>query len=85
MNLKHSLKEKAKIFEPVIRIGKSGLTEDSIKEIKRQLHKKRLIKIKLLKSCLEKKDRKEFAKDIAEKTDSELIDQVGFVVVLNKK
>ena len=35
------LKEKAKTLEPVIRIGKNGLTESTIKEIKKQLNKKK--------------------------------------------
>ncbi|MBR9691507.1 YhbY family RNA-binding protein [Candidatus Woesearchaeota archaeon] len=85
MTLKKELTEKAKSLEPVLRIGKSGLTDGVIEEIKKQLRKKKLIKVKFLKPALEGKSRKDFAKDIAEKTDSELIHQVGFVVVLNKR
>ena len=72
-------------MEPVLRIGKSGLTEGVIEEIKKQLKKKKLIKIKFLKSVLEDNDKKKFAKEIASKTDSELVQQVGFVIVLNKR
>ena len=82
---KSSISEKAKLLEPILRIGKSGLTQGVIDEIKIQLKKNKLIKIKLLKSFLEGKDKKELAKEIAQKTDSELINQVGFVVVLYKK
>ncbi len=82
---KKRLREKAKSLEPILRIGKSGLTENLIKEIKRQLKKRELIKIKLLKSAEERENRKKFAEEIAEKTGSELIYQVGFVVVLHKK
>ena len=78
------LKEKAKILEPVIRIGKNGLTESTIKEIKKQLNKKKLIKIKLLRAFISDKNKKEVAKEIAQKTNSQLIDLVGFVVVLHK-
>ena len=85
MSSKHQLVEKAKYLEPAVRIGKSGLTEGTVNEIKRQLKNKKLIKIKLLKAFIEDKDRKEIAKLIAEKTNSELIHQVGFVVVLYKK
>ena len=85
MTSKHQLVKEAKLLEPVLRIGKSGLTEGAINEIKKQLKKKKLIKIKLLKPALAGKNRKEFAKEIAEKTDSELIQQVGFVAVLSKK
>ena len=79
------LVKRSKTLEPIIRIGKSGLTENVISEIKKQLTKRKLIKVKFLKSALGDMKRKDFAKEIAEKTDSELIHQVGFVVVLNKK
>jgi len=78
------LKEKAKTLEPVIRIGKNGLTESTIKEIKKQLNKKKLIKVKLLRAFISDKNKKEVAKEIAEKTSSQLIYMVGFVVVLYK-
>ena len=64
---KKKLSEKAKIIEPILRIGKSGLTESVIEEIKKQLQKKRLIKIKILKSALEDKDKKELAIKLAPK------------------
>ena len=78
------LKEKAKTLEPVIRIGKNGLTESTIKEIKKQLNKKNLIKVKLLRAFISDKNKKDIAKEIAQKTNSQLIDLVGFVVVLYK-
>lgn len=78
-------KREAKKLEPIIRIGKNGLTPETIKEIKKLLEKKRLIKIKFLKSALQNKNRKELAKELAEKTSSTLVDVIGFVAVLNKK
>ena len=78
------LKEKAKTLEPVIRIGKNGLTESTIKEIKKQLNKKKLIKVKLLRAFINNRNKKEAAKEIAQKTNSQLINLVGFVVILYK-
>jgi len=80
----NKLKEKAKTLEPVIRIGKNGLTENTIKEIKKQLNKKKLIKVKLLRAFVKGKDKKLIANKIAEETNSKLIDMVGFVIVLYK-
>jgi len=80
-----TLKDDAKHLEPILRIGKSGLTDGVLKEIEKQLKKRKLIKIKFLKSALDGKNRKEFAKEIATKTRSELIDQVGFVIVLYRR
>ncbi len=84
MLVNNKLKEKAKTLEPVIRIGKNGLTESTIKEIKKQLNKKKLIKVKLLRSFINDKNKKQVAKDIAQETNSRIIDLVGFVVVLYK-
>jgi RNA-binding protein len=78
-------KEQAKLLDPIMRIGKNGLTDNTIKEIEKQLKKRRLIKIKMLRAFFEGKNKKEVAKEIAEKTNSILIDSVGFVVVLLKK
>ena len=79
------LKQKAKSLEPSVRIGKSGLTESIIDEIKIHLKKKNLVKVKLLKSSIQGKDKKAVAGELAEKTSSVLVDRVGFVVVLYKK
>ena len=78
------LMEKAKALEPQIRIGKNGLTANALEEIKSQLKKKKIIKIKILKSALDLKDKKEIVKDLQQMTESKVILQVGFVVVLSK-
>jgi len=80
-----NLKEKSKLLEPIVRIGKNGLTDNMIKEIKKNLVKKKLIKVKFLKGALQDKNKKEFAMEVAEKTGAKLIDAVGFVVVLYKE
>ncbi|MBW2980980.1 YhbY family RNA-binding protein [Candidatus Woesearchaeota archaeon] len=85
MNNRLKLRSKAKTLEPIVRIGKNGLTEGTINEIKLQLKKKKLIKIKLLKSFVQDEDRKELARKISSLTDSEIIESVGFIIVLHKK
>ena len=77
--------EKVNRLKPVLNIGKNGITENALKDLKNYLKKRKLIKVKLLRSFIEGKDRKKMAKEIAEKTDSEIIKQIGFVVVLYKK
>ena len=85
MKEKIMLRSKAKTIEPVVRIGKSGLTDSMIGEINKNLIKRRLIKIKLLKSPDERKEKEELIKSIVEKTQSELVDSVGNIIVLYKK
>lgn len=77
-------KQRAKTLEPLIRIGKNGLTEGAIEEIKSMLKKKRLIKIKMLKAFVHGKDKKELIKKIVDETGSKLVDDLGNVVVLKK-
>ena len=66
-------------------IGKKGLTENQIREIEKQLKKKRLIKVKILKSALISQKREEIAETLAEKTRSKVVDVRGLIVTLSQK
>ena len=79
------LKIKSYSIEPTLRIGKSGLRDSVIQEIKNQLRTKKLIKIKLLKAALEEKSREQLRDEILEKTDATLIHHVGFIITLYKR
>jgi len=78
-------RSKAKNLQPSMQIGKSGITEGLVSELKTQLKNKKLIKVKFMKSFIEGKDRKQVAVDLAKKTDSVIVLQVGNTVVLAKK
>jgi RNA-binding protein len=79
------LKDKARLLEPIVRIGKNGLTDPVVEHICKMLVKRHLVKVKFLRSFLEDNDRKEAASKLAKATESDLLDQVGFVVVLYKR
>ncbi len=79
-----NIKTKATSLKPLVRIGKNGLTEDVEKEIIKQLKKHKMIKIKLLRSFIESNDRKKAAVEIAKKTNSTVVQNTGFTVVLSK-
>ena len=81
------LRQKGKALSATVQIGKNGLTAALIEELKKQLKKRKLVKVKLTKGYVdsfkeEGKDKKEVVAMLAEKTNSELIYCVGFVVVL---
>lgn len=82
-DIKLELRKRAKSLEPVVRIGKSGLTESQLGEIERFLKNKELIKIKMLGSAA--KDKDVLIKRVLENTCSELIEKVGNVFVIYKK
>lgn len=84
MKTKISARKKAKKIEPTLWIGKNGLSGSAIEEIEKQLKKKRLIKVKILKSALENVTRKGLASEIKERTKADIIELVGNIIVLKK-
>jgi len=80
------LKEMVQQRSADVIIGKKGVYEGIINEIKRRLEQKGIIKVKLLKSCIavEGKDRKELAKYIAQLVNAQLLDIRGRTFVLYK-
>ena len=69
----------------LVRIGKLGITATVLDEIKKQIRKRKIIKVKFLPGHAAGKDKRQFAKELAEKTNTELVHQVGFVAVLQRK
>jgi RNA-binding protein len=71
--------------KPTIWIGKNGATKQVIKEISRQLEKKEMVKIKMLKSALGNNEAKAIASKIAEQTGASLVDVRGHTIMLYKQ
>ncbi len=72
----------------MVNVGKAGLTVEVVKQIKIVLQRKKLLKIKFLRSYVdahEDKTTRVLAKELAEQTNGILIDVVGLVVILAKK
>ncbi len=68
----------------MIQIGKSGITDSLIHEIKIQVRRQKILKIKILKSA-RTTDRDKIAKEVAEKTNSRLLDVRGNTFTLGRK
>ncbi len=68
-------------------IGKNGLTQEILENIKKKLKKDKILKVKLLKTAPEfaEMDRKEFAAAIAQNTNANLLEVRGYSVILEKK
>ena len=66
-----------------INIGKSGVNENVIEEIKRQLKANELVKIKFAKNIARDKDK--YIDEIISQTRAKLIDVRGHVAVIYKK
>ena len=78
-------KSEGMVLSPSVWIGKSGITNSVIDEIKRQLKKKDLVKVKMLKPFVKTGDKEEAAEKLAKLTGSKVVQKVGFIVVLAKK
>ena len=66
-----------------INIGKNGVNENVIEEIKRQLEANEIVKIKFAKNIARDKDK--YIDEIVSKTRAKLIDVRGHVAVIYKK
>lgn len=72
-------------FQPSVRIGKTGVTDNIIDEIIGQLNKRKLVKIKINKGIYEREDRALVWQHLAEETSSVLVLARGNVGVLWSK
>lgn len=80
------LKKIASGLSATIQVGKNGITQGTITEIDRQLKKKKLIKIKFLRSFIDECEDKELAAlELAHQTKSTLLAMMGFTVLLYRQ
>ena len=70
-------------LEPVMQIGKDGLTENSIQAIEQLLQARELVKFKVLNNCDD--DAKSLANVIAIKVNADVVQAIGKVFILYKK
>ncbi len=77
-------RKSATALPPVIQVGKSG-TSAVAEELRTQLKKGGLVKVKFLKSAFFEGDRHELAKKLADTTGSELIEVRGNTAVFRRK
>lgn len=77
------LKSLAMELQPIVQIGKSGLTPELTVAVKEAIDARELIKISVLQNCLE--DPREMAQIIADRTHSEVVQVIGKKIVLYKE
>jgi RNA-binding protein len=80
--MKRRIKHRLSAEKPTIWIGKGGVSEELLKEIGKQLDKKEMVKIKMLRSAMEGDEAKEVALRIAEQTDASLVEVRGHTFML---
>ncbi len=72
------------LANPQIILGKKGVNENFTSHVSRLLKHHKIIKIKMLKTALHGEKREKIAHEIAEKTDSYMLDLRGRTFILSK-
>lgn len=80
---KRYLRAKAHHEKALFQVGKSGVTENLIKQLDDLLEKRELIKVAILQNCLA--DKNEVANEISEGTESEIVQIIGSQIVLYRE
>ena len=83
--MKRRIKTALGAEKPTVWIGKEGLTAQSMSEIAKQLGVREIIKVKILKTALQEEEAKIVAAQVAEQTESELVDVRGHTFLLFKR
>lgn len=71
--------------KPSVRIGKAGVNERVVEEVRRQLKRKRLIKVRVLPSALLDGTLSELIAELVARTSCNACGRRGLVVVLSRK
>lgn len=82
---KRRIRRKLSMERPTIWIGKGGASQEMLNEIEKQLEKKQMIKIKILKNALKTDEATQVASKIAEKTAASLVEVRGHTFMLYKR
>ena len=77
------LKGLAMNLDPIFQIGKNSMTPEVTKAIQEALDARELIKISVLKNCLE--DPRQMAEVLAERTRSQIVQVIGKKIVLYRE
>lgn len=80
---KRFLRSKAHHLQPLVQIGKNGLTETVIDQIEEALEAKELIKMTVLQNCNE--DKSEIAEKMATYSGIEVVQIIGNIIVLYRE
>jgi RNA-binding protein len=83
--MKRRIKNRLGGEKPTIWIGKSGVSEQLLKEIEKQLEKNKMVKVKILKSALNEIEAKQIASKTAEQTEASLVEVRGHTFMLYKR
>ena len=80
---KRFLRSEANQLQPLIQIGKNGLTESVVELVVEALEAKELIKVSILQNCGE--DKKDIAQKLEEVEDLHIVQIIGSTIVVYRE
>ncbi|RME30952.1 YhbY family RNA-binding protein, partial [Candidatus Woesearchaeota archaeon] len=72
---------RARTLQPIMSVGKNGITQGTVQLLDRELEQKQLVKVKLLRAFTQDHNRKEAAAELARFTKSRVVLAVGNTIV----
>ncbi len=83
--MKRKIKMELSAEKPTVHVGKEGVTAQVVNEVNKQLDAREMIKAKILKTALQEDEAKTLAAQVAEQTESELVEVRGHTFLLFKR
>ena len=83
--MKRRIKSELSEESPTVWVGKKRVSQELLKEIEKQLDKREVVKIKVLKSALSEGKASEIASTIARQTEAALVEVRGHTFMLYKR
>lgn len=80
---KRYLRSEAHHLKPIFQIGKSGVNDNMVQQIKEALEKRELIKVSVLQNCLT--DKETVAEQLAEQAEAHIVQIIGNSIVVYKE
>jgi len=85
VRIKRRVKRRLGGEKPTVWIGKNRFSPEVLREIEKQLEKKEMVKIRILKSALQRDEAKGIASKIAQETSASLVEVRGHTFMLYKR
>lgn len=74
------LKKKAHELDPLVRIGKDGITDSLIQSILEAIDSRELLKVKILQNC--EKEKNEVLEELSKCSEFEVVGIIGRIIIL---
>jgi len=83
--IRRRIKRELSAERPTVWIGKNGISQEVLVEVDGQLERTEMVKVRILKAVLDENNAKAIADEVAQQTESVLIEVRGHTFMLYRK